>query len=208
MRCSSSTLASLPVAPKSTVASSFASAADWTSTQPSPHPQNPIQTYCTSPTTTTWADSTWDPSRRSSRRGFKESPSENTTATCSATSPVTSKSSGLQLVAKTDREHDYLFVVGVCMCCVPACLVGVCAIACVYLLQDTQGRHFRDDHNSARWSQMVTSTFQRRSGVNIGQNTLRAAFLTYLQGTDCTDDTHGLSPRMLPEFAAAMRLNM
>ena len=129
MRCSSSTLASLPVAPKSTVASSFASAADGTSTQPSPHPQNPIQTYCTSPTTTTWADSTWDPSRRSSRRGFKESPSENTTATCSATSPVTSKSSGLSSCSWWQRQtaSTTTCLWWVCACAVCLHALWVCA---------------------------------------------------------------------------------
>ena len=184
MRCSSSTLASLPVARKSTVASSFASAADGTSTQPSPRPQNPIQT----------------PRRRRQHGrtlledgqvvgGSKNPPRRTPRLLLPPRLSLHPKAQASAPAVGGKDEHDYLFVVGVCMCCVPACLVGVCAIACVYLLQDTQGRHFRDDHNSARWSQMVTFTFQRWSGVNIGPNTLRAAFVTYLLGTDGTDDT-------------------
>jgi hypothetical protein len=71
--------------------------------------------------------------------------------------------------------------------------------------QDTHGRSFADDHNSCRWSQLISSTFQRRSGVNLGPNMIRSVFVTYLLGTESLDGTHGLSRRMLEQFASAMR---
>ena len=69
-------------------------------------------------------------------------------------------------------------------------------------LQDTHGRSFVEDTNSARWSQLISSTFLRRSNVTVSVNTLRSSFVTHLLSEERLD---GLDERMKEQFADAMR---